>query len=201
MGLDRGPRIVGVDPGAGAPSVDEDFSEGLHRDIVARRRAKIPAGRPAGRRLCEHRASEGQIPGERLEHVLPGTDRRGVSHRHGFARRQVMHDVGDDPIDGPVAAADHVAGPHRGQLHTMLGQPLGREVAATIRRRQEFRGAFAGAIGIAAAHRVGFIVRPAVVVRLVTLVARDHEHGAGAGRSTGRVSDGIQKRCRTDDVR
>ena len=173
MRLDRGSRVVGVDPRAGAPGIDEDFSERPHGDGIADGRTEIPAAGPAGRRLREHRAGEGEISGERFEHVLPGADRRGVSYRHRLACRQMPHDVRDDPIDGPIAAADDVAGPHRRQLHAMLGQPLRRKVAATICRREELSGALARAVGIAAAHRVAFVVWPAIVVRFVALVTRD----------------------------
>ena len=161
-----------VFPAARSPGFDENLGELLNGDVIVGSRAKVPARAPLCRRLGQHRSGEREIPGERLEHMLPWSHGRRIPHRHRLAGRQVPHDVGHDSVFSPIAATNDVAGSHRCELHAMLAQSGWREEARSIGRRHEFRRSFAGAVGIMAAEPVGLIVRSAVGMGLVALVTR-----------------------------
>src|SRR6202043_2627496 len=75
--------------------------------------AEVPsAGKVGGIPQC---LSEHEIAGERVEHVLPRANGIGVADVDGLAGERGAHDVGDAPVGGPVAAADHVAGAGGGE--------------------------------------------------------------------------------------
>ena len=53
--------------------------------------------------------------------MLPGPDGMGVADTDRFSRQDGPDDIRNQPVAGPVAAADDVAGPGRGQADTVLG--------------------------------------------------------------------------------
>ena len=122
--------------------------------------------------------------------MLPGADRGGVPHRHPAPLCEVTDEIGDDPVLGPVAAADHVPGPHGGHLHAMIPEPFRGEIARSECGGDDLGGGLAGAVGIAATQRVVLDVGTTVVVGQVALVARDHDHGAGPAGTADRVEQG-----------
>ena len=128
--------------------------------------------------------------------MLPRPHGGRIPHGHRLTGREVPHDVGDDPVGRPVAAADHVAGADGRQLDAMLAETAGREKAPAVGGGHEFGRPFAGAIGIMAPEPVSLVVRPAVGMRLVALVARDGNQHAGSARFAHR----IEQRRRADDV-
>ena len=196
MRFNRGPRVVHVFPASGAPGVDEDLGELLHRDVILSRRPKIPAGAPRCRRIGEHRGGERQITGERLEHMLPRPHGCRIPHRHRLTGREVPHDVGDDPVGRPVAAANHVAGADGRQLNAMFAESAQRKEAPAVGGGHEFGRPLACTIGIMAAEPVSLIVRPAVSMGLVALVAGDGNQHAGLTGHAHRV----EQRRRADDI-
>ena len=70
---------------------------------------------------------ERQISAQRFQDVLPGSGCHGIANlqrRRGF---ECAHDVGDQAISGPVAAADDIAGARCGYGDSVLRVTSGRK--------------------------------------------------------------------------
>ena len=157
-----------------APELDQPIDHPGHRLGVVHRRSEVPGFGKAGRALGQP-LREQQVARERLEHVLPGPDRGGTPDHHRRAGGEGPHAVGHEAILGPVAAADHVAGPGRGHAGR---RGRAAEVGSPPRRGHELRAALAAAVGIVAAEGVVFAVGPPPLTVLVALVARHDDDGA-----------------------
>ncbi len=66
----------------------------------------------------EPRAEE-EVAAQGFEHVLPGADRIGRTHAQPSLRLHGADRIGHQPVLRPVAAADHVAGAHRGEARSV----------------------------------------------------------------------------------
>ena len=60
-------------------------------------------------RVVEQALGQQQVAVQRLEHVLPRPQRLRVAKHDRLGPLDRANDVGDDAVDRPVAAADHVA--------------------------------------------------------------------------------------------
>src|ERR1035437_2610864 len=167
-------------PGTRTPLPKETLDHPAHRMIAGLvRGAEVPRTLVAAA-LAQHAGPEPEVAGERLQDMLPGTHGIGVAHDDRLAGRQGPHRVGDDPVSGPVATADDIAG--AGRCHC---RPIGKEAVA-VRGRDQLRAALAGAVRIVATHGVRLAEGAIVFVVLVALVAGHDYDGsdrcAGAGR-------------------
>jgi hypothetical protein len=70
---------------------------------------KIEAGRRLGR-VVGQALDVAEIAGQRVQHMLPGADGGGVAQHRRLARPERAHEIGDQAVGRPVAAADDVAG-------------------------------------------------------------------------------------------
>jgi hypothetical protein len=131
--------------------------------------------------------AEEQVAAQRLEDVLPGADPVRVAHRDGLPRRERGDGVRDDPVPGPVAAADDVAGPGRGHHHAVLGDPPRREEGATPGGRHQLGRPLRHRVDIMAAHGLVLAVAVGPLVVLVALVAGDDDHRTGPTRRPDRL--------------
>ena len=105
---------------AASPIVERTTSSPPHSSD--RRAAILPTGDrvvAVRARSSRRRASDGsshsasassEVAAVRVEHVLPGRTASGLRTTTGVAGERAAHQVGDQAIGGPVAAADHVAG-------------------------------------------------------------------------------------------
>src|ERR1700683_3161331 len=62
--------------------------------------------------LIQRRCQQ-QIPGERLEHVLPGSGRRRTAQLHRLFRLNRTDAIRNNAVRGPVSSANDVSSPHR----------------------------------------------------------------------------------------
>ena len=90
--------LAGIEPPAGAPApagaerLDQfgDRAEALRvRSEVNRRRRAL--------RIGDQRLRQGQVPRQRVEHVLPGPYGLGIAQRDRFSRFEGPDDVVHDP--------------------------------------------------------------------------------------------------------
>jgi hypothetical protein len=139
-----------------------------------------------GQRLQEH-----QIPRQTVEHVLPGARRLRVAQHQRLTGQRRAHDIGDQPVLGEIAAADHVAAPHGGQRRARR-----LEIRGAVAGHQKLAPRLGGRIGILAAQPVVFREGTAGIVVVIDLVGGDHEH-----RHPGRMGvDRIQEHAGADDI-
>ena len=103
------------------PKPSHGGNDGLDRDGVLLVRTEIPSLGVFTRRFAQP-LGEQQVAGERFEHVLPRTHRLRVAHLHGFAGDGGAHRVRNEPVRGPVAAADHVAGARGGERRAVAAK-------------------------------------------------------------------------------
>ena len=131
--------------------------------------------------------------------MLPRADGQRPAQHEGVVRRPRADDVGDDPVECEVAAADHVAGPGGDHAVRQVGPGVGDELGGRLAR----------GVGVLAAEEVALAERRrlAHVVDLVgghderglhvgqRLDQRQHPHGAhdvgpeGAGRVAVALAD------------
>src|SRR5664280_2258256 len=107
-----------VDPAPVPPAVQETLHQHSHRGFAKRTRAEVPAATELGRARPDQVARQRQIPVQRLEDVLPGSDGTGVADSNRLLSGQRAHDVSDDSVGCPVATAKDISGASRGEGHT-----------------------------------------------------------------------------------
>src|SRR5687768_11063533 len=111
-----------------APELGELIRQILDGNGVIARRSKVPSlgksGFARGESLCQH-----EIAAQRLEYVLPGTDRVRTTDNDGSVRDDATHKIGDNSIFRPVAATDNVAGARRSNQHARLPSEKGSPVS------------------------------------------------------------------------
>ncbi len=169
---------MGVVAGLGRPA---DAAAPQPRDLIDQRRhrPRIGVGRPeipclgdAG--ITPQPLGQKQVAGERLEHVLPGSHRVWVADFDRAARGKRAYAVGHQAVLCPIAAADHVASARRRHRR----RAVARECLA-VGGGDQLGARLAGAVGIAAAERIGLAVGNTAAALEVTFVARhvqDHAH-------------------------
>jgi hypothetical protein len=117
--------------------------------------------------------------------MLPWPHRvRRADHRR-LARLERADQIGHQPVERPVAAADHVAGAHGGEQRAALR----REVGTPIRRDRQLGRALAAAVGVVSAHRVGLAIGPDPFAILVAFVGGDADQRADAADLPRRFHD------------
>ena len=167
--LVRGVRIDGRDLQLAAT----ERAHEAHRDLTCGHTLfvlvgpEIPAAGEA-LRVLEQALREQQVARERLEHVLPWPGRARVADLDDVAARGAAHDVGNEPVFRPVAAADDVARARARHADAALF-----EERAPIGGRHELGRALAGAVRVVTTHRVGLAVRLDLLAVLVALVTGD----------------------------
>ncbi len=157
------------DPQFGQPLLERS-DDVPNRDSPAAERAEIP--RLVDRLAREEPASDHEVAGERIQHMLPGTGGPRIADSEDLAAIGRANDVRDQPVLGPVAAADDVARPDARH------PDVTREGLAPGVRHQLNAG-LGGAIGVGAAELVGFAIAPipfAVLVHLVGRRGNDRTH-------------------------
>ena len=128
--------------------------------------------------------------------MLPGTYRLGIADDHRLAGRPGAHDVRQQTVERPIAAADDVSGTRRGHRDRVPGAAIGMEERPAIGGGYQFGAAFAAAVRIVAAHRLVLTIGPVPFLIFVALIAGDDDDGANAGS----VPDGFQKVNGAEDV-
>ncbi len=94
--------LVDLPPKRALPQLREPSDDPLDRHRIARPRAEVPG--PRGLGALAQPLGEQQVAAERVEHVLPGAHRMGVSHQQRpVARLQRPQGVGQQPVLAPVA--------------------------------------------------------------------------------------------------
>lgn len=78
---------------------------------------EIPALRVARSMFIEFLRKK-QIASQRFEHMLPGTNSFWVTNRCFPMFERCPHQIGNQPVAGPIAAADHVARSRRCNGHS-----------------------------------------------------------------------------------
>ena len=106
----------------------------VHRAKGCRIRPEIDSARRAVGRLHQ-RLRQREIPRERLEHMLPRPDGVRVAQRDRLARRERPDAVGNQPVGGPVAAADDVAGTGRRDRRPVAEKALAKAARQAVPRR------------------------------------------------------------------
>ena len=107
--------LVGVgDPtGSPAPKFRGLFDDPAHRARILIIRPKIPAFGVGGAVLIKPFGQQ-EIAAQGFQYMLPGANGVGVADAGGLAAFEGGQQVGDQPVLGPVAAADDVTGPDSG---------------------------------------------------------------------------------------
>ena len=160
-------------PVASSPRLHDSLDHGQHGEILVACRAEVP-GPVVARRPAEKPVPEPKVTGQRVEHGLPRPHRLRVAHRHRLPAVQGAHAVRHQAIVGPVAAADDIAGAHRG--HARRRRRC--KEATPVGGGHQLRTAFARAVRVVSTQSVALAVGPAGLAVLVALVAGDHDHGA-----------------------
>jgi len=101
-GIDAVSRTVAPDPG-------QIVDDPRHRFGIVVVRAEVPAFSVLSTFGVELFGKR-QIARERFEHMLPGPDRIRAADHDLATFFDGAHDIGNQPIQRPVAAANHVAG-------------------------------------------------------------------------------------------
>ncbi len=116
------------------------------------------------------RLGEREVSSERLEHVLPGPDGIRIAQPDRLARLQRSDTVRNQPVGGPIAAADDVARARRGDRRAAAEEALAKAAG------QQLGAGLAAAVRIVSAEPIGFLERPLRAVILIDLVAGDDHH-------------------------
>ncbi len=124
---------------------------------------------------------------QRLQHMLPRTNRLRPANVHGLARQESAHQVRNQPVLRPVPAADDVPRARRRQRTAMLGLQGSREVALPVRRRHNLRAGLRAGVRIVAAQRIDLAIPPQPLLVLIALVGGHIQHRAHARRSPHRI--------------
>src|SRR5262249_518550 len=112
-----------------------------------------------------------EVASHRLQDVLPRTDCAGVTHEEGFAAACCLDEIRNEPILGPVASTDDVAGARRCDCHAMSRVLGGREEGTAVGCRHQLGATLAAAVRVVAPHGLVFAVAPHPFAILVALVA------------------------------
>src|SRR5215813_10532807 len=82
-------------------------------------RAEVPGSAEPHGVGFEQTTGQHKVTAQGFEDMLPRADCTWVSDRHPNAQLVAAHDVSHQPVGGPVAATNHIAGPCRGHCHTV----------------------------------------------------------------------------------
>src|SRR5882757_11336443 len=132
----------------------ESIDHFMHRAKGYRGRAEIDS---TGRRCWRfhQRSCRREVAGQRFEHMLPGSHGIRIAQRHRHASLERPHAIGNEPIGGPVASANDVAGSHRCDWRSRLKETVAKAVG------EEFGAGFTVAVGVVAAEAVSLDERAA----------------------------------------
>src|SRR5262245_54724432 len=108
--------------------------------------------------------------------MLPWPDRAWIPDPNLLSGPDGPQDIRDKPVFCKISSADDVSRP--GASHRQV-------VGAPVRRSDQFRAAFAVAIGIEAPHRLVFAISPDPLPILVALVGGHVDDGFDGTRLTG----------------
>src|SRR6202789_4199667 len=148
------------------------------------------------RSLCKQLFGERDVSLQRIEHMLPGTNRRRSPDDYRTFFLEAADQVGNETVFRPVAASDHISSARRGQGDMVLLQAIHGEKRTSVSRAYDFRASFARSIGIIAAERVGLSIRPHPLLIPVTLVGGNRDNSAYAGS----FADGFEHMRRTHNI-
>src|SRR6185369_8796595 len=114
MSLVRVGAWILLPAGALTPERGNFVRDPSHRPNIGFVGPKVPAlrHRPSTR---VHFFGEAKVAGQRFQYVLPGPYRVRITQLRGLLARERAQNVGDESVDRPVTAADHIASPRRGQ--------------------------------------------------------------------------------------
>ena len=174
----NGVWIGAIIPSAG-PVFQGFLDEVLDGAVRVQARAEIKGGLEGrgsgwGRDLGDEMGGESEVSAEGLEDVLPRAGGYFVANGDGLALLECADGIGDDAVEGPIAAADDVAGTGGGDRYGVVfekGIPPGRD--------GDLAGGFAGAVGIVATERVALAVTVEPFAIFVNFVGGDEDGGAG----------------------
>src|ERR1035438_4763307 len=190
-----GNRIADPRPSV-APHLHEFGRYALDWPNVLIARSEV-VGRSELRMLREECLSQHQVTVQRLEHVLPGTDGIGTPDYNRLPGEESADQIRNEPVLGPVTAANDIAGARRSQAHMVFMQSVDWKELATVCRDDNFGAGFAGSIRVVPTKRIRLTIRPDPFLILVTLVSRD-AHDCAHARS---LADRLRQMHRTHDVR
>src|SRR5271155_2287209 len=108
--------------------------------------------------------------------MLPRPYRLRIPDADRLAGDQRFDRVRNNSILRPVSPADRVSRTHRSQFDSVRAQSIRREERRSIRLRNVFSRSLAGAVRIASAQRVAFLMPPPGRAILIALVARYDNH-------------------------
>ena len=117
---------------------------------------------------------------QRLEHMLPGANGVGPANADRLAGEKAANEIGDEAIDGPVAATDDIAGASGGDGYAMtvgLAEGVDGKVRLAEGGADDLGAGLAAGVGVVAAERIGLAVGPDPLLVLVTLVGGDGDDG------------------------
>jgi hypothetical protein len=130
------------------------------------------------------------------ELVLPGADRVRRADLDRGPSLERAHDIGDQPVEGPVAAADDVAGPRAGDPRRMA---VFAEERGAVGARHEFGTALRGAVGRVRGWGLGRDPRaardPPLAARAGTAGRLPQARRMPRGRRRRRLRGGLESRA------
>jgi hypothetical protein len=194
-GLVGAGSIVEDPGGTVAPETGHLFGDPGDGANVRIRGAEVVGGRKA-RVVGEKFLGEQDVSVQRLEDVLPGTNRVRPTNADGLAGEEAAHQVGQQAIAGPVAATDDVAGSGSGEGDAVTIESVDGKVGLAEGSADDLGAGLAAGVGIVAAEWIGLAVGPDPLLVLVALVGGDGDDGAHAGGS----ANGVEHAGSADDV-
>jgi len=161
------------------PHVHEFGRYALDRPSVLIARSEVVGGGEL-RILREELPGQHQVSVQRLEHVLPGTDGIEAPDQNRLPGKESADQIRNEPVLGPVTAANNIVGARGSQSHMMFMQSVDRKKSTAVCRADNFGAGFAGNVSVVTAEPVGLTIRPDPFLILVTLISRDAHNGAHA---------------------
>src|ERR1700722_13901070 len=110
--------------------------------------------------------------------MLPGPDCFWIAQRNWRLGTDGTHEIGNDPVSGPVSTADDIAAAGVRDQHTIAP----RRERRAIRGGDQFGTSFRCAIGIFAPERIVFAIAPEPFLIPINLVCGDTDHRLHAWR-------------------
>src|SRR5687768_3074626 len=107
--------------------------------------------------------------------MLPGTYGARKAQLENLPAEKGADGIGYQTVLAPVSGADDISGARRCQRHAVIAIAAGREKGIAIGRRDKLGATLAAAVGIAAAHGIGFAVSLRTRLDGIAFVARDDE--------------------------
>src|SRR3984957_21291547 len=135
------------------PAAHQEIRNLLDRDLTLGRGAEVP-GLGKCLAILHEALGQDQIGQDRIEHVLPRTQRLRIANFERPSAKESAHRIRYQPALGPVTPADHIAGAHR--RHWQRKALV--EKARPIRLRYKLGAGLAAAVGTRSPERFCLLV-------------------------------------------